>query len=286
MKDRDVGPSSPLSEAGRQALEEHLSFEREQVIAEAKRLSDGSPLSAFDIVNAVELIASRERDCASPVYLRDIRGGNQKFRISRLWLSVGAVLAIAAMIAVVLIAVLGGSSLTASEQQFLAALATVCAGAGALVSALMAMNGARQRERAAALELRRFEVESAFRPTSTIVTTSSGSLPNDSWFHFLKDRRAVGAFVTNWIFLENQLREMGGEVLGISREDSRRYPFGELLRRLQHAGILSPADYEGLRKILVLRNRVIHGEDVDRSELDAAEVSVSMFVDKLKVRSA
>jgi hypothetical protein len=107
---------------------------------------------------------------------------------------------------------------------------------------------------------------------------------SDSWMIRTQSQRATGAFIANWIMLEEQLREIGSAFLGIPPEDARRYPIGELLRSLQREEILTPTDYEVLRELLALRNAVLHGGDFESGALERADAIIPDLRDKLKFR--
>ncbi|WP_146116804.1 hypothetical protein [Microbacterium sp. MYb64] len=281
-KDRDS--SVRLSTAGREALEEHLDAERRRILAEATRLGDGTALSAFDIVNAVELITAREREAPVRGYRRTSLE-RWKTWSALAFVAVGLLGVVAIVIPILLNIPDKG---VGSAEPWLQAAVSVAAGAAtaAVGFAAVALAGGARRANRYAREMNDIEVTPLYGDRST----HSHAIEVDpalrqSWIIRTQSQRATGAFIASWILLEEQLRELGGDFLGIPPEDARRYPFGELLRRLQREGVLAPTDYQTLRELLALRNAVMHGGDYDPSSLERADAAIPQLRDRIKLRA-
>lgn len=257
----DIRPSgtSRLSRAGKEALDEHLSRERIRVLREASRLGRGAPLSAFDIVNAVEALSARETASSRHSY----PAGPALLR-SRTMAVSAAVMMLAALSLLLVIFVLAvPKTPDANADQILPILLGVLTASFAVVGATVAMllvtraNTARRRQEARYL----YELDATSgRLDRAVRSISANAAPRRD------DKR--GQFISKWISFEHQLRELGSREIGISSEDARRYPIGELLRMLRAETKISGKQYAQIRATLDLRNRVMHNGDAPAEEVE------------------
>lgn len=265
-----------LSPAAREALSEHLNSERNRILAEAIRLSAGEPLSAFDIVNAVDLLTTRDREAPAHRYAqyRSERSRSNTMLVA----SLSGLAALTTTLVVVIVVFFQQSS---SSVLWTDALLSVVAGAVGVLAVAAATTGllyASRRSNRHTVELlavHRRELEDLNAGIHT------RRIPRD---RLDSGNRIVGSFITNWIRLESELRDLGSERLGIPSEDARRYPIGELLRMLVKAGYFNDSDYELTRDLLTLRNEVMHGRDFDPDDLLRAETVISDLQMKLRAR--
>lgn len=266
MNDSNV--SGRLSKAGREALTEHLDAERVRILAEATRLSDGAPLSAFDIVNAVDVLSTRDRGASTHRYsqVRSARSRTTSLAILVTTLLVTLVATLAVWLAFTFQQPQTPAPWSEVLLSVIAGALTAAAGAAALVGLRLM-----QRTNRYSREIQNRQLEHVDEGAGQRRKPWDLSQPSD---------RATGSFISNWVRLEFDLRELGSDNLGIPYEDARRYPIGELLRMLVKAGTLSESNYVRTRELLTLRNKVVHGQDFAADDLEKAEKQI------LNLRSA
>lgn len=271
----DREPRSRLSNAGRAALDEYLSAERSRILTEATRLSDGGLLSAFDIVNAIDLIKARysrpQVDSSRRVDLvRALRPGFSP------WVAAtAAMLTILGLLIAVVPTVVNKPEPPASS--ILVAVITISVGAAVATIVLVLIMSVRSYQRASRRDQELLEVEAAVFEAHRQKQTIDGLVDRrtdqgrESWMLRTREEREKGAFIARWIVVEEILRSIGSRFLGIPPMDARRYPIGELLRMLVSKGVLSDTSYQEIRDLMALRNAVLHGGKFDVGDLPQAE---------------
>jgi hypothetical protein len=72
-----------------------------------------------------------------------------------------------------------------------------------------------------------------------------------------------------WIDIEKDLRRLATIALGISEEDARGYPMGELLRLLHRVNVIDETILARTREMLNIRNGIVHSGDPILNPSDA-----------------
>jgi hypothetical protein len=95
-------------------------------------------------------------------------------------------------------------------------------------------------------------------------------------------RAQVGFFISKWQEIELLLRTKVGSNLG---ESVAKAPFSALLELLRRDGMLSEEDSNQLRRLLELRNSVVHGQkEITQDELRSSLRYADQLLEKLRSR--
>lgn len=269
-------------------MREHLDAERQRILSEAIRLSDGAPLSAFDIVNAAELLESRDR--LSGTKLLDSRGGmsgkaqriRQRERAFYSAFMLGGLGILGALVSALLVYSFDPStrfeagSMSQAIIGILAGIAVAAMGSFAFI----AFSNARSRSRQLTFD--------EFATSESVLAAADSSFGVSGAFDMtdMGTRRQIGSFLTGWISLEMDLRELGTSALGIPEEDARRYPLGELLRLLVRSNVITEEAYSATRSLLALRNAVMHAGSFDAAALKDSENQIASLRSSFKAGRA
>lgn len=262
-----------LSSAAQSRLDRYVSEFVDEIVAEAVHLNPDDVLTSRDIGDAYEHLHSRRRSSSGPVSpIEATRIAVQPRTVIFPLMSAIAAIVTAALLFYVSFS--GRDKISSSDEglMLVAALLAYIAAITSMSAILLGWMRAR-RERARAIRY----AELGGRDDSQVAyylaeALSSRSSKSDDGAYL------TAKFIPKWARLEDRLRRLAIEALGMPEDMAEDYPIGPLLSDLTRVGVLDVERGDEFAQILDVRNRLAHG-----GRASIAETRVSLdYMDVLE----
>lgn len=256
-------PGERLSPAARSLLDDYVSIFADEIISKAVQLNPDDVVTSRDVGDAYEQVQSKRRglgEAASSAEAARIalRPGSVVLPLMGLGASIAA--------AVVLLSEAFSPTRGGSDAVILVAgfLAYVAALASASTILLGWMRARRERARAVTYaELGGRDDDQVGLYLAEALASKSTKSDDSAYLTAL--------FIRKWARLEDRLRRLAIESLGMSQGIAEDYPIGPLLSDLTQVGVLDSERGNEFAQILDVRNRLAHG-----GRASIAEIRVSL----------
>lgn len=255
-----------LSPAARSRLDDYVSEFVDEIVSEAVHLNPDDIVTSRDITDAHDRLRSQRHDSD---------GSMSPIEATRIALQPRSVIfpLMSALASIVTAALLfsvsfrGGSNTPSSDSGLIlvAAFLAYIAALSSMSAILLAWMRAR-RERARAVRYAelggRGDEQVAYYFAEALSSRATKS--DDSAY-------LTARFIQQWARLEDRLRRLAIEALGMPKDMAEDYPIGPLLSDLTAVGVLDSERGDDFAQILDVRNRLAHG-----GRASIAETKVSL----------